>query len=248
MWRPRWWVGLLMFISILLGCGGEALPPPPPVEDTTEATGAFFFVLGPLCLFSADRCGFLGLFQSLHWIIDKATGECQEICVVLPFLYPDYQCGYCPIDNNSFTIDLNLMGVPEPDRIFFNQAKEYWESAIVADRPEVRLDAVTGFLLRLVAPEILGCEVPNRVDDLFICARYDRIDGTYGSRNVYANSAPVFTPDGQLAGFGFMVLDGSDVADLKQQDTQELKDLILHEMYVPQYSVAVLLDLHVSMA
>jgi len=210
----RWF----LLLVILFG----AIPVAHSQDDNVEVSGNFFGF--PVCLFNPDRCFLFGLLQSMHRI-DEATGNCEEICVLFPIFYLDYNCGLCPLDNDRFDIDLDLEQVPENDRKYFADAKAFWETVIVGDKPMVRADLFANILMGLIS----NCPLPQRVDDLFICAAYSKIDGAIRGRDILGFAAPLIIQNGFPA-YGIMQFDGADIALLKQRGDVEFEEVILHEM------------------
>ena len=218
---------ILLLLSVLCFSSVESQPQDQHHGVATRRS-LFLIELGPLCLFSGDRCGFLGLFQGMHRV-NTQTGACEDICVWIPLLHPDLQCGYCPIDNGVFNIDIDLTGVPENDHKFFQQAQAFWETVIVGDKPEERLDFSWLFWIFAISQVFPSCKIPNRVDDLFICATYEKIDGSFIVPNIVGAAAPLINPKG-LPAVGIMFFDGSDIPTFKAQGTEEFGEIILHEM------------------
>jgi hypothetical protein len=87
-------------------------------------TSALFF----RCLFQrAPRCGFLGLSVVVRsGAADSET--CVEYCRFLK--PPQLQCGACDVTKDIYTIDLDLVGIPPSDKVFFTNAASRWESII----------------------------------------------------------------------------------------------------------------------
>ena len=230
--RPRRFLQIIEMALLLLSvfcCPWVASQPQDHHQGVATATHrSLFLEVGPLCLFGGDRCGFLGLFQSMHRI-NAETGACEDVCVWIPFLHPDYQCGYCPIDNGVFNIDIDLTGVPENDHPFFQRAKAFWESVIVGDKPEERSNFLWLFWLFAISLLVPSCQVPDRVDDLFICASYQKIDGAFIAPNIVGAAAPLINANG-FPVVGIMFFDGSDIPTFKSEGTVEFGEIILHEM------------------
>lgn len=68
----------------------------------------------------------------------------------------------------SYDIQLQILNVPSTDKIFFDATKSRWESVIAADlenQSSANLADLGG-----------GCTYPTSIDDLYICAKCEKID------------------------------------------------------------------------
>ena len=204
-------------------------------------------LFGGRCSGSQDRC-FLGFGYSLY---DGIQGEdsCRESCVFFPLLRPGLTCGTCelppppaptsvptasaaptataaptvePVPSN-YDIFLDLVGIPESDESFFTNAKARWETIVTRDLTDIPSS-------ELPSPDD-GCTYPEIIDDVYICARFSRIDGPLGilgsagpdeTRNLDAAVNPGLTIT------GFMTFDSDDLDLLR--DAGGLANVILHEM------------------
>jgi hypothetical protein len=136
--------------------------------------GFFLFRLWSPCrsIDRLERCGFLNLSVKMH------TGEansktCVEQCVFFVDT-TNMNCGTCTIIDNSDTsqpgynmyLDLvNITGYG--NGTYFHNARTKWEGIITTD-----IRDVSTVNLNYNSP---GCTVPTIVDDLYICAKYDKI-------------------------------------------------------------------------
>lgn len=103
----------------------------------------------------------------MHSEIPGST-ECQESCVFL--LDPSLICGSC----DTYSISLQLIDIPSDDQTVFTSASERWESIIVGD---VRDILYRPFISDLFPILDRRCTIPNTIDDIYICATYETIDG-----------------------------------------------------------------------
>jgi len=216
-------------------------------ENDSDASGNFFFgfigqlftdfilrvftgntifdKLPPLCLLNFQRCGPLGLFNTMHKRAERG-GSCEEVCVAIPFLKFGYDCGGCGEDDGSFVIDLQYTNVPEQDYQFFTDAKEFWESVIIGDTP----NSQPNFIIDLIFWAGLQCTLPRQVDDVHICAMYAKMDGSLLSGpNILGGATPLVVTDG-FPNAGVMIFDGADLQILKEKSLEEFGDVIRHEM------------------
>jgi hypothetical protein len=103
----------------------------------------------------------------------------------------------------------------------FARAKAKWESVITGDLPS--------YDIRSLGTRT-GCSLPEEVDDMFICARYEAIDGPSNVLG-YAGSEYVRGPWEAGVGLpinGYMVFDNADVPRIRAGPT--FMNTILHEM------------------
>lgn len=188
-----------------------------------------------------DRCG---LFAAVVHQGTPGSLSCTETCVRFPLFHPNVQCGPCgnltavadPNANRTTTpvspgydITLNLVGIPPADQAYFTSAQARWEAVLTGD-----LFDVPSALLP--PPDVAGCVYPAVIDDLYLCAVYEAIDGAKG---VLAYSTPV-TVRASARGdknnqpglpiTGEMVFDAADIAFLKNNAGGDFNTTILHEM------------------
>jgi hypothetical protein len=121
-----------------------------------------------------------------------------------------------------YNVRLDLTGIPSTgDRVIFEEAVAKWESVITGDLPSYNMWGL---------PTDTGCTLPDEVDDMFICARYEDIDGPSNVLG-YASSEYIRSPWEAGAGLpvnGYMVFDGADVPRIRASTT--FVNTILHEM------------------
>jgi hypothetical protein len=154
--------------------------------------------------------------------------DCVESCYILPFLSKGLTCGPCeektkptsptpnppaPSPSKSYDIYLDMPGVPTTDRWYFQQARNKIEAAVTIDLPEIASS-------RLRRNELMtseGCNFPEIIDDLYICAYYAARDGPGGAAGF---AAPVFLrpQGGRQTIVGTMGFDTDDLASLKQKN------------------------------
>jgi hypothetical protein len=128
--------------------------------------------------------------------------------------------------------------IPLADQSIFAQAKRRWESVITGDLDDV--DTLGGTIFAMTYPQ---CTVPNRIDDLYICALYQPIDG---NKNIVGLAGPTYNRqrDGTTV-VGEMEFDVADVDFLQASGSSNQEkgggddddhrrnnfmDTILHEM------------------
>jgi hypothetical protein len=73
----------------------------------------------------------------------------------------------------SYSIDLELVGIPTEDLVVFQNAAIGWGNIITQDLPDVPSNDV------YYNPPS-GCTYPTIIDDLYICGKYGKIDGRGG--------------------------------------------------------------------
>jgi hypothetical protein len=124
--------------------------------------------------------------------------------------------------SDVYTIQLDLTGIPSTeDHAIFEQAQAKWESVITGDLPSYDIRSLG---------TSTGCELPEEVDDMFICARYEDIDGLSNVLG-YASSEYIRGPWEAGVGLpinGVMVFDSADVPRIRAGPT--FMNTILHEM------------------
>lgn len=190
----------------------------------------------------APKC-FFGFGFIVHTGI-RDTPNCQESCSLFPvFEGPDVQCGSCfsapaptptiaPLPTvepaEEFNIDLDLGQVPLVDRQIFRRARDKWT------------DILTTGLVDVVAPAALEdllwaeCSAPSTIDDLYICARYEKIDGKGKGKegNIVGSGGPLIvrSQDSENPGLpmaGRMRFDEDDIDELI--DDGIFEEVIAHE-------------------
>jgi cell division septation protein DedD len=120
-----------------------------------------------------------------------------------------------PVSN--YNIQLDLSTVAEADRAIFTAAAAKWESIITDDLP--------GFGIGCFPPRTDSCQWPLLVDDMFVCAQYQAIDGPY---NILAFAGPEYVRvPGGLPISGSMTFDSADLAFFR---SGSFRTVILHEM------------------
>jgi hypothetical protein len=178
------------------------------------------------------RGGICGLFLSLMHRGIPGTSDCQEFCARFPILHPDLSCGECgviplppsnnvTISNETYSIALTLQGIPASDETVFRKAAARWEGIITK--------GLTNFSSGRFPPVVDGCQYPDVIDDLFICASYNTIDGVGG---ILGRAGPVRvrTSDG-LPIVGSMLFETVDVPTLRSGVAYgPFLDTIVHEM------------------
>jgi hypothetical protein len=104
----------------------------------------------------------------------EEDGSCSDLCVLFSFQYRrrGYECGSCKnlVDPTKYNTGLGLDGVPSEHRQAFTDAASRWDDVIVGDIPKAHT-----LLFRLFSQ--CGRSLPNTVDDIFICAKFMKIDG-----------------------------------------------------------------------
>lgn len=194
---------------------------------------SFFVTGGARC--ETERCGLFGV-GFVTYTGNPGTGSCQESCET--FLPEGAQCGVCgpvfptisPAPTVSalptasptiaaFDISLDMSLVPFLDHFYFTRAVARWEKVITGDLPPVRTANKR--------PSYSGCSYPSNgvVDDVYICARYDKDDGRGGTL-AYAG------PDGSrgnngLPYSGYISFDEEDIQSL--QDGGTFQKIVEHE-------------------
>lgn len=136
----------------------------------TRCTPTEAFLFSIRCLATSDeRCGFLGFGFKMHTGTRGQPDACTDSCSFFPLFSPSLSCGGCVIPSQvSYNVYLDLPSVPVSDRFYFNQARSRIESVVTADLPDI-----SSSLLRkndVMTRE--GCNFPDVVDDLYICAFY----------------------------------------------------------------------------
>lgn len=192
-----------------------------------------------------SRCG---LLRSSYYTGTKGTNNCKERCllsifghIILGRVPTGYQCGTCknepiivdePIDlcstdlcsatdstSPKSTYDIRMKLVIDPqDLNVFKKARSRWSQIINSD-------------LRDQVPPVIKQRLPcgtypKRIDDLYICASYQKIDSSGGlwayARTLYERRSNGFSYVGEL------VFDLDDMDYIRGKN--RLYDLIVHEM------------------
>jgi hypothetical protein len=182
-----------------------------------------------------DKCGILSLRYSL-FRGTPGTNSCQEVCTSFPnrYLSQDYQCGSCSngsrdnlldctnnVDSTRYNMCVHTKKVPNEDIAFFEAARLKWTSAITGDLSSVRI----GLLRKLQRSKCGGYPI-NTIDDVYVCAVYEEIDGPYG---VLGYAGPSYTRSGSgIPAEGELVLDAFDVGRLRNDG--RLSNVIAHEI------------------
>jgi hypothetical protein len=199
-------------LHLLIVIGAIVLLAPSP-------TSGLFAQLFNSC-FGGKQCGFLGLSVAMYRI-QEGTDECVESCVF--FRSSGLQCGGCPIvknedvDGTGYDIYLDLVNVPAADAVFFTNARERWQTIITGDLVD---EASTSLSVSS------GCRLPAVIDDVYICAAYNRIDGR---GRILGSAGPTYIRTADLLTItGEMQFDRSDIGDL--QAGGNFNTVILHEM------------------
>jgi hypothetical protein len=190
-----------------------------------------------------DRCGFFGFRVVMH-SGTPGTSDCVESCLF--FQARTLECGGCGIDAeevltsapfapslpsspvsapapstpviSEFDITLKLIGMPTSDAATFANAAARWESIIVGDLSDVNSNTL----------EVLGggCTYPSIIDDVYICGKFETIDGL---NNVVGSAGPIHTRfENDLTIVGSMKFDSADISAMRSDGT--FTNVILHEM------------------
>jgi hypothetical protein len=179
-----------------------------------KQTKAFLFSIRCLAT-SEERCGFLNFGYLMHTGTRGQADACTESCSYFPLFSPSLNCGGCTIPSTvSYDIYIHSPRVPSGDRYYFDQARRKLESVVTQDIPDIDSSRVQRNDLMIRE----GCNFPNVIDDLFICAFYTAVDGLYG---VAGFAAPfVMRPDaGRQPIAGTMGFDTADLKFLKDNDS-----------------------------
>lgn len=130
-----------------------------------------------------------------------------------------------PIPSSSgYSITLDLLGMTSEDQTIFRNAANRWNQIIINDIPDIQSSKLSA------PPPYKGCNYPEVIDDLYICAIYEFIDGAgKDGKNILGSAGPLFRRSG--SGFtitGRMRFDTYDIDNIRRQGT--LPSVILHEM------------------
>jgi hypothetical protein len=164
------------------------------------------------------RCD--GLTHGQHAVTGAACcdldggGTCQLPLTVLAF-----EIHKAPVP--SYDIQLELPGITRAaDRTIFASAAAKWQSIITGD--------LEGFDISCFPPREDDCQWPSFVDDIFMCADYQAIDGKSGT---LAMAGPEYVRlPSWLPVSGAMTFDIADVARLQRNGGGQFLSVILHEM------------------
>jgi hypothetical protein len=179
-----------------------------------------------------SRGGLCGLFLSLMHRGTPGTSDCREFCARFPILHSDLSCGECgavpvppsgnvTVSNETYGITLNLQGIPSSDETVFRNAAARWEGIIT--------EGLANISTARFPPVADGCRYPDVIDDLFICASYNTIDGLGGILG-QAGPVRVRTSNG-LPIVGTMLFETVDVPTLRSGEAYgPFLDTIVHEM------------------
>jgi hypothetical protein len=106
------------------------------------------------------------------------------------------------------------------DQTIFASAAAKWQSVITGD--------LSSYDTRTLRPRTDGCQWPPIIDDLFICAEYQAIDGP---SNVLGYAGPEYIRNANGLPFsGHMVFDLDDLTRLRGNGGGKFLNTILHEM------------------
>jgi len=137
---------------------------------------------------------------------DETTGS-------LSYVFQFKEC-----ESDPFNISLDLIGVPQSDEAFFTQAQSRWESVITTGLVEF---STYGFSDQYIIP---GCTYPAVVDDVYMCAGYDYIDGP---GDILGYAGPRYYDDETgLPITGIMVFETADAVTYNSK----MEAIVLHEM------------------
>lgn len=117
----------------------------------------------------------------------------------------------------TYDITLQLVDIPDVDQGIFRNATQRWEGILRGDIYDVSIGKLSSLGN--------GCVLPDVVDDLFICAAYDDIDGP---RRILGSAGPQKVRANGLSITGFMRFDAADIEFLKGNGN--FQAVILHEM------------------
>jgi hypothetical protein len=122
---------------------------------------------------------------------------------------------------SNYNIQLDLSRITTTaDQAVFTSAAARWESVITGD--------LSSYNTSRFPPRDDGCQWPSIIDDLFICAEYQSIDGP---SNVLGYAGPEYIRSANGLPFsGSMVFDLDDVARLQGNGGGKFLNTILHEM------------------
>ena len=142
------------------------------------------------------------------------------LTVPVPVPVPVPVQAQAPVPTQSnYNIVLDFVGIDSNDRTFFTNANSRWESI-------VRGDLVNISTASFSTPPSPGCVYPSIVDDLYICSRFNTIDGP---GRILGSAGPIYIRTAnKLTITGDMQFDSEDISFLKAQGN--FGSVILHEM------------------
>lgn len=124
-----------------------------------------------------------------------------------------------PVAPPSYSIKLDLIGMPTTDRKKFKGAAKRWSAIVNGDLPDIKSSSIT-------AKPGIGCKYPKIIDDVYICARYEAIDGV---GLILGSAGPtIIRTKGGLTVAGQMKFDSADMAAMRASGT--LRSVVLHEI------------------
>eukprot|EP00980_Cylindrotheca_fusiformis_P030734 scaffold25332_cov186-Cylindrotheca_fusiformis.AAC.1 len=137
-----------------------------------------------------------------------------------------YRSPNCDLGSQpGYQICMEFLNMPCEDAPLFDEAIEFWESAVTNDIPDHSLPL--NFLVQdnFCGP---GYDPPDPADDLFICGKYTPIDG---ASNVLGTGSTVNDGSGipKPTLWGMLKLDTAD-RDRLQGDRQMYWDVVVHEI------------------
>jgi hypothetical protein len=123
------------------------------------------------------------------------------------------------VSNYNIQLDLSKITATADQNIFASAAAK-WQSVITGD--------LTSFDPRSLPPRDDGCQWPSSIDDLFVCAKYQAIDGP---SNVLGFAGPEYIRNANGLPFsGVMTFDIDDLTRLRGNGGGKFLNTILHEM------------------
>jgi hypothetical protein len=123
------------------------------------------------------------------------------------------------VSNYNIQLDMTKITTTADQNIFASAAAK-WQSVITGD--------LSSYDTRNLPPRDDGCRWPSIIDDLFICAEYQAIDGPY---NVLGYAGPEYIRNANGLPFsGSMVFDLDDLTRLRGNGGGKFLSTIIHEM------------------
>jgi hypothetical protein len=123
------------------------------------------------------------------------------------------------VSNYNIQLDLSKI-TTTADQTVFASAAAKWQSVVTGD--------LTSFDTRSLPPRDDGCQWPSIIDDLFVCAEYQAIDGP---SNVLGFAGPEYIRNSNGLPFsGVMTFDLDDLTRLRGNGGGKFLNTILHEM------------------
>jgi Leishmanolysin len=123
-----------------------------------------------------------------------------------------------PSTTGEFAIALDLVGIPSSDVAYFTNAAAKWQTVITGD--------LSNESTKTLPARTDGCTYPSTIDDVFVCAQYQVVDGP-GAILGFAGPEYVRTTS-NLPMSGFIGFDLADVPTLTGKGGFGIT--ILHEM------------------